>query len=148
MDKQKLWFYSSLLVTFFVIVILVTGSSLLTVPLDENNSIPLGTFITWAGMISLPLSIYWGIRQLRHPTMLLNRYLSIFLKVLLTLAMLWVPISYLLSGNISFSFAPKNSFQGGELAMKIFWIFSYGIASGTLLVLIVYWVSLLFKLKK
>lgn len=145
MNKRRTWFYISLAIMLFTIVLLVTGSSILTIALDKHDSIPLGTFITWAGIISLPLTIYWGIKEFRKPTRPFYKYLAVALKSIMILAVLWVPISYLLSGNISFSFAEKDTFQGGQLAMKWFWGISYGMALGPILLLIVYWLSLLFN---
>jgi len=147
MNKRKIWFFSSLIVTFSTIIILVTGSSLLTISLDEANSIPLGTFITWAGMIALPLSVYWGIKELRKASEKLNRILSAFIKIIIILGILWVPISYLLAGNLSFSFSEKETLQGGQDAMKWFWRLSYGIGIGSILTIIIYWISLIFRKK-
>ncbi|MGC6431052.1 MAG: hypothetical protein ACON5F_08410 [Jejuia sp.] len=145
MNKRKLYFYISLILTISVIVLLFTGSPLLTMALDDDNSIPLGTFITWVGMISFPLTMYWGIAALRNPANTLQNILSGILKLLITLGILWVPISYLLAGNLSFSFTEKETFQGGQAAMCWFWRLSYGIGIGGLLILLIYWVSLLFR---
>ncbi|NNL16972.1 MAG: hypothetical protein HKO81_10070 [Flavobacteriaceae bacterium] len=144
MNKRKIYFYSALILTIGVIILLVTGSSLLTIALNSNDRLPFGTLITWTGMISLPLTIYWGIKELRKPTYKLNRILSGFLKIIIVLGILWVPISYLLAGNLSFTFSEKESFQGGQLAMRWFWRLSYGIGIGTILTLNIYWISLLF----
>jgi len=86
--------------------------------LDAKNSIPLGTWITWAGMISLPLTVYWGIIEFRKPTKKLNKILSRLLKTTITLGVLWLPISFFLAGNLSFTFSEKLSFQGGQAAMR------------------------------
>ncbi len=142
---RKTYFYSALFLTLSVIILLITGSPLLTTALDRDNSVPFGTFITWVGMISLPLTIYWGIKALRKPSNQLNRFLSGFLKIILLLGILWVPISYLLAGNLSFSFSEKETFQGGQEAMRWFWRLSYGIGIGSVLTVITYWISLLFK---
>lgn len=148
MNKRKIYFYSALILTIGVIVLLVTGSSLLILALNSNGTIPFGTLITWTGMISLPLTIYWGIKELRKPTNGLNRILSGFLKVIIVLGILWVPISYLLAGNLSFSFSEKETFQGGQDAMRWFWQLSYGIGIGAILIISTYWISLLFKKDK
>jgi hypothetical protein len=145
MTKRKIYFYGSLILTLSVIVLLVTGSPLLNMALDNDKSIPFGTLITWTGMISLPLTIYWGIKEMRQPSGKLNRILSGFLKIILILGILWVPISYLLAGNLSFSFSEKETFQGGQDAMRWFWRLSYGIGIGAVLILSTYWISLLFK---
>ena len=146
MNKRKVYFYGALISTIGVIIILVTGSPLLKIALDNEATIPLGTLITWAGMISLPFTIYWGTKELRKPSNELNRILSGFLKFIIILGILWVPISYLLAGNLSFSFSEKETFQGGQDAMRWFWRYSYGIGIGSILILSTYWISLLFKI--
>ena len=143
MNKRKVYFYSTLILTLSVIILLVTGSSLLTIALDRDESIPVGTLMTWTGMISLPLTIYWGIKELRKPSSKLNRFLSGLLKIIIVLGILWVPLSYLLAGNLSFSFSEKETFQGGQDAMKWFWRLSYGIGIGAILTITIYWISLL-----
>jgi hypothetical protein len=144
MNKRKIYFYSALILTLSVITLLVTGSSLLTIVLNKDESIPVGTLTTWIGMISLPLTIYCGIKELRKPSRKLNRILSGLLKITIILGILWVPISYLLAGNLSFSFSEKETFQGGQNAMKWFWRLSYGIGIGAISTIIIYWISLLF----
>ena len=148
MDKRKIYFYSAVILTIGVITLLVTGSSLLTMALNSDKTIPFGTIITWIGMISLPLTIYWGIKELRKPSSKLNRILSGLLKTIIVLGILWVPISYLLAGNLSFSFTEKETFQGGQDAMRWFWRLSYGIGIGAILIIFTYWISLLFKKNK
>ncbi|MBT8260717.1 MAG: hypothetical protein KJN82_05340 [Bacteroidia bacterium] len=147
MNRRKKYFYYAMIVTITSITLLVAGSSLLTIPLDNKKTIPLGTLITWAGMISLPLTIYWGIKELRKPTIRLNKILAVCLKIIIILGILWVPISFLLAGNLSFSFSGKELFQGGQVAMRLFWYLSYGIGIGSILILSMYWISLLFKKK-
>ena len=148
MNRRKTYFYISLILTLSVITLLASGSSLLTIALNSDNSIPFGTLITWTGMVSLPLTIYWGIKELRKPLSKLNKILSGFLKIIIILGILWVPISFLLAGNLSFTFSEKESFQGGQVAMRWFWWLSYGIGIGAILTLIIYWISLFFKKKK
>ncbi|MAP54955.1 MAG: hypothetical protein CL605_08650 [Altibacter sp.] len=148
MKRINIWFYIFLIVTISSIILLVTGSPLLTLPLDEFHTIPLGTFITWLGMISLPLTIFIGCREFRNPTTKLNRILSGFLKIIIVLGILWVPISYLLAGNLSFNFSEKDTFQGGQTAMIWFWRLSYGIGIGSISILIIYLISLIFKKNK
>ena len=145
MEKRKICFIASLIVTVIVVTLLVTGSSLLTITLDKNNSLPLGNLITWAGMVSLPLTIYWGIGEMRNPTGPLNKILSGILKLVILLAVLWFPISFLLAGNLTFSFSEKESFRGSQQAMKWFWGLSYGIGLGALLSLGIFGISFIFK---
>jgi len=144
-NKRKVYFYGALAVTLSVLMLLVSGSSILTTVWDGNKSVPLGTPITWLGMISLPLTIYWGVKELRKPMRNFNKVLSGFLKFIIVLGLLWVPISYLLAGNLSFSFSEKETFQGGQIAMKWFWALSYAIPIGTILTITIYWVSLVVR---
>lgn len=145
MKNLRIWFFVALTVLTISAVLLVTGSPLLIVGLDKNDTIPLGTFITWAGMISLPLSIYLGIAELRKPSGKLNKILSGMLKICIVGAILWVPVSYFLAGNISFTFSERETFRGGQTAMKGFWGFTYGIGICSILILLGYWISRLFK---
>ena len=148
MNKRRTYFLSALIITISVIILLVTGSSLLTIDLDIDKSIPLGTLITWIGMISLPLTEYWGIKEMIKPSNKLNRVLSGQLKALIILGVFWAPISYLLAGNLSFTFSEKETFQGGQDAMRWFWCLNYGIGIGAVLTIFTYWISLLFKKSK
>jgi hypothetical protein len=138
MNRKRTYFIITLILTLISLSLLISGSSVLTMPLDREGTIPLGTLITWAGMISLPATVYWGIGALRKPTGKVNRLLSGFLKIILLLGVLWVPISYFLAGNLSFSFSEKESFQGGQQAMQWFWRLSYAIPIGTFLTLVLY----------
>lgn len=149
MKKSKLFCFIALTITFVVILLLVTGAPVLLIALNDANTIPLGTFITWAGMIALPLSMYWGIKELRKPSNKPNRILSILLKIIIALAFLWVPISYGLAGNFSFTFTEKATFQGGQIAMKWFWYLCYGIGIGSVVIPLRYWfLVVIAKLKK
>jgi hypothetical protein len=56
-----------------------------------------------------------------------------------------VPVSYLLAGNLSFSFSEKATFQGGQAAMRWFWRYSYGLAVLPLTVLLLDGLTRLFR---
>ncbi|MGC6284226.1 MAG: hypothetical protein ACON4X_01105 [Polaribacter sp.] len=132
--KYKIQFYSSLIIFIGVLYLFLTGSSWLTLSLHDTKYVPAGTFITWLGMIAFPTSIYFGVFIRVH-----NGFRNILKKILigcLIMAILWIPVCYLLAGNISFSFSGKPEFQGGQTAMKLFWIFTYGIPAITLVTLI------------
>ncbi|MEM6685375.1 MAG: hypothetical protein AAF617_06215 [Bacteroidota bacterium] len=144
LNRRKTYFFIALSLTVSVALLLVTGSFLLTLSLG-SASIPLGTFITWIGMISFPLTIYFGIKELQTPSNTYNKILSKLLKTIILLGILWVPISYLLAGNLSFTFSETQTFQGGQVAMKWFWYLSYSIGIGAICTLFAYWISLLFK---
>ena len=145
MSRRQIWFYSTLITTIGVILLLVTGSSILTLSLDSDGLLPLGTLITWVGFITLLLAVFWGNNGLRHPKGKFKEFISRSFKVIFLLAVLWAPLAYLLAGNLSFTFSERETFQGGQLAMKLFWNLSYGIAIAALLIQILLWLSHLFK---
>ena len=139
MTKPSLYFFACLLIFILVLTLLMTGSSILTVPMYEGSSIPMGTPITWMGLSALPLTIYFGVGEFRNPKKR-HKLFNQLLKFFVGLAVLWVPISYLLAGNLSFSFSgTATGFQGGQLAMKLFWGYTYGIAILPVLLLIIHW---------
>ena len=148
MNKRKTFFFISLTMCLLVLFLLVTGSSVLTKAIDPNGKVPAGTLITWIGMISLPSTIYWGVYPLRKPKGSIYTVLSVLIRICIILCILWVPISYLLAGNLSFSFGEKTSFQGGQLAMRWFWRLSYGFVIAPLVVLLAHWPVKLFNIKQ
>ncbi|RIV35156.1 hypothetical protein D2V08_07265 [Flagellimonas lutimaris] len=139
MTQPKFYFFASLTIFIIVAILLITGSFVLTEPLYNGSTIPMGTPLTWLGIMSLPLAIYFGIERFRNPSKT-YKFLSPLLKFSLATTILWVPVSYLLAGNLSFSFSEKEVFQGGQLAMKLFWGYSYGVVILPLLLLIIHWV--------
>ena len=136
MTSHKFWFWLSLFVFLIALILLLTGSPLLTLALSENPEFPLGNLITWAGLIALPMCILLGSKGLRNPHTQFGRILKAALKGVVVLAVLWVPLSALLAGNLTNTFSEKASFQGGQTAMRLFWIYSYSLASVPLLILI------------
>ncbi|MEM6517034.1 MAG: hypothetical protein AAF688_12685, partial [Bacteroidota bacterium] len=120
-------------------------SSLLVLALDKNDSVPLGTFITWAGLIALPLMCYWSAADFRNPKNTIQKVFSGLIKLVISLAVLWVPISYVLSGNLAFNFSETSTFKGGQSAMKLFWVLTYGIVLATTLIMLSHFLTLIFK---
>jgi len=143
--KQRLFVFTSLFIFFLSAYLLLTGSPYLNKALGKNDTIPLGSFITWAIMISLPLALYWGSSRFRTPQGNAYKVLSLFLKILIVLGILWLPLSYFLAGNMNFNFSEVDSFQGGQLAMKIFWVISPGIPLTTLLVFLIHLLLVVFR---
>lgn len=143
MNKRIFWFLGSLAVFIASLTLLVTGSSLLDKSMSQTHNIPWGNLTTWLGMIALPLSVYWGSNKLRRPDTGFRKYLFLLLKGLIILGILWVPISYLLAGNVAFNFSSTEGFQGGQSAMRWFWRLSYGIPIASLIVVFAHWISVL-----
>jgi hypothetical protein len=145
MKRRKIWFYGSLTTLLFISALLLSGSSWLTFPLSRTHSIPLGTPLTWIGIMALPLTIFLGVEDFRKPGTLLYRILAILLKIALIFAILWAPVCYFLAGNLAFTFTEKEGFQGGQVAMLWFWSFSLGIVILPLILLLIHGVASLIK---
>lgn len=148
MSKRKLLFFVALIVFVFTLVLLLTGSSWLLISLSDTQNIPTGTFITWLGLIALPSMILLGKNRLYYPKNAIDKLFNKLMITALILAILWVPVSYLLAGNISFSFTEKAEFQGGQDAMRLFWIFTYGIPIFSLGTFLLYSIFSFFRKKE
>ena len=140
MKQRKTWLITSIIVTLISFYLLVSGSRLLTVLLIDKPQLPLGTISTWFGFIGLSSSVYFGVKNLRVPQNWMEKLLSQQLKASLTLSILWILISYLLAGNLSFTFTESKTFQGGQSAMKIFWTLNYAIVIIPILTLFSYYI--------
>lgn len=127
MKNRKTWLIISILITSVSFFLLISGSRLLTILLIEKIQLPLGTISTWLGFIGLSLSIYFGVKSIRSPKNWWEKLLSQQLKFSLLLSVFWVLISYFLAGNLNFTFSESKTFQGGQSAMKIFWILNYAL---------------------
>lgn len=125
-----------MLITAFL---LFNGSSFLELAVVHKPYLPFGTLITWMGMIAIPCTIYWGIKELRKPSRRRNHLFSRILKVFMILAILWAPICALLAGNLAFNFSEVEGFQGGQTAMRWFWRYSYGLPIASFVFILTYW---------
>jgi len=135
MNREKFGLLASILVFILSLTLLLTGAPLLEIKILKDPYLPVGTLTTWLGMISLPCAIYWGIKELRRPTTLVNQYLSRLLKLCIVLTLVWAPVCALLAGNLAFNFSEAESFQGGQSAMRWFWRYSYGLPIASLVLL-------------
>lgn len=146
--NRKLIFLVSLAIVIVVSILLITGASVLTESTFGDAHIPAGTWMTWAGIIALPTAILKGNNSLSSPSSRIEKSLSYILKVLILIGIFWVPICYLLAGNMSFSFTEKAEFRGGQTAMRIFWYFNYAMAGLPVAVFLVYKIRMLFSNRK
>ena len=148
MSVRRLLIVLSLTVFTVALILLLSGSKWLLISLSDTSNIPLGTFITWMGLISLPAIIFLGISRLYYPKNAVDKLFKKLIILTLIIAVLWVPVSYLLAGNISFTFGEKVSFQGGQTAMKWFWIFTYTIPGLSLFVFLLFGIVSAFRRKE
>jgi hypothetical protein len=119
-------FLTALATFAFVLLLLVTGSPLLVMPIGPGLGVPFGNVITWIGMLALVMLPWFGWSSLRSPHTTRDRNYRRAWSFLLLLALLWPVISYGLAGNWSFSFQRRDSFRGGPTAAL--WFFRYSFA--------------------
>ena len=129
--KIKYWHIIPLLIFILSAYYLLSGSEILVKPLWYNPYIPLGTLITWLGLISLELLLYVVTNITISKTGLLNIIIRYSVLILLILAILWAPIAYALSGNFAFDFSNSSQLVGLE-ASRVFWYFSYFLGSAAI----------------
>ena len=116
--------------------LLVTGSSSLNYLLSETMGLPLGTPVTWLGLLSLSGILYFGFSALRAPGNQTQRILRSAWIISLLLAVVWPFISYYLAANWSNSFAGgQEAFRGSDRASEYFWLLTKTTAVFPLLVL-------------
>lgn len=110
------------LVFISAVFLMTSGEEFLVRPMFYFIPMPWGNWITWVGFIAFPLSIFYGFSAVRRPKTRFMGLMHIMLKLNLILAFLWVPISYLLAGNITNSFSGSaTGFQGSPRASEVFW---------------------------
>lgn len=116
------------LVVLISAFLLLSGSPILTFELLKKPQLPAGTLITAAGLICFTLLnnnqilALFNNRKCSTPI-----FIKLFLKLLLWSSILWLPVCASLAGNLNFNFGQSDDFQGGQMAMKIFWTFTYAI---------------------
>lgn len=113
--------FSFLAIFLVCVYFLMSDVPFLDTPVSKGGSIPWRNIITWIGFISLPTSIYFGFQSLRKSYTKFQKILNSILIIDLFIAFLWLPIAFLLAGNWTNSFSETTAFQGGQLAMQIFW---------------------------
>jgi hypothetical protein len=125
------------------VLLLITGSKLLVVPVCERHHLPLGTIITWLGLVALPLSILASSENLWNKRSF-GKWYAFALKLCITLSLCWGFISYLLSGKWNFTFSGSSpTYVGSGEAGEHFWMITYTIAALPLFVGLLFSVHLL-----
>ena len=125
--KARFGFAAALMIFAVALVLLITGSPILVVPLSEHLGLPLGNVITWFGMLALVMMIWFGSAGLREPSNRHDRSFRGLWFILLLLAVLWPFVSYALAGNWGFSFRVQEGFRGSSSAADWFFRYSYAV---------------------
>ena len=149
MNKRFFFIAINILVFSISLYLLLNSSTILSTSISKTINIPIGSFLTWLGIISLPSLLLCSFKKLYQPKTSFQNIFSKIFKVLILFAILWLPFCYYLAGNIAFNFSNTSNFQGGQTAMKIFWNYTYSIVTLTLSVTLLYlFLSIFIKRKK
>lgn len=142
--KIKYWHIIPLLIFVLSAYYLISGSDLLVKPLSYDPYIPLGTVITWFGLISMELLLY----ILTINTIQKKGWFSMLIRtsvlMLLILSIAWAPTAFALSGNFAFNFIDSPNILG-ITASKIFWSFSYFLGGAAIFFFLIIASILIFK---
>ena len=114
----KYFFLASILIQMFVITSLAIGSPILTQPVWSGGSFPWGNLMTAVLFVLFPVN-FLLMRSTRKIHPIPMKVFRICILASIVLGILWVPITYLLSGNWS------ASFSGEDLNSKIWWAYTY-----------------------
>lgn len=107
--------------------LLITASPLLSAGFPGLPALPLGILIAWSGAVALPLCIYTAPARLHPPQTGLDRIMAWLMWALLAAAIAWAPVSFWLSGSLSFEFRENVGFRGSEAALFVFFYYSMAV---------------------
>ena len=127
-------------------VLLISASPLLTYNLSKKSFFPLGTIITWVGIISLPTFIFLAISGFRKPNNILEKIFKWIFLNLIAISSVWGILGFVLAKNWSFTFSnTAEGFRGGTAAGYWFWNLTYILVLLPVLITIIYFLFSLFK---
>ncbi len=144
MNKRTLLLLISIILFVITLTLLVTGAEILTYPLLEKPYFPFGNLLTALGFVALPCIFFFGRKRFYEPLSKRDRIFARLFKFVIALSALWIPVSYLLAGNLSNSFGNSDSFQGSQAAGEVFWVYSYSLAALPIVLFLVFLATKLF----
>lgn len=146
MNSKALPFISSL-VLMTCIFLVVTGSSFLTMPVIKGTSFPVGTVVSWLGLLALSATIFFIFSNIYDSDNPGGHIFRRALQCFIVLAALWGFIGYFLAGNWAFTFHNHDDFRGSIEASEVFMYFTASLVLfPVILIVTAGLVSLLLKL--
>lgn len=121
---HRVFLFLSILCFLFSLLSLLIFPSVLTIAV---GTIPLGTFIIWAGYISMPSIFYFSISELTSPSSSFNYVFKFIWKLILIMSLLYGFVGYMLCGNWSFNFGVNEPVIFIPNASYAFWTLNYGL---------------------
>jgi len=118
MKAVRIYFLFSVLIQMFVITSLITSSPILTEPVIEGGSLPWGNVMTELLFILFPLN-FLLVRKKKNIHRVPQQFYNITIIVSLIMGVLWLPVSYGLSGNW------HSTFSGADAKQQIWEVYTY-----------------------
>lgn len=136
MKYRKIYFYVSLSLFVCGLILLFIFPSVLLIPFNNEN--PIGNILLWPMVVAYPMSIFFGFKSLLNPKNEIEIVFSRIIKSLILLCLLWMPINYLIAGNLSFNFNGTYYVFAKISKQDIFWDYNYFIAGAPFSFLVLY----------
>lgn len=126
MNKNKIIAILSFILFLTTAYLIISSSTVLTQTLLEGNIFPAGSFITWTCLLSLQLTVYYGIPKILSSKSLFYMVINYLLIITITLAFFWGIIGFGLAGNWAYNFtSSSDGFIGSVEASFWFWRLIY-----------------------
>ena len=149
--RRKFLIISAMIIFLIAAYLLLTTSSILSIYILEKPGLPIGTVITWLGIVSIHILVFFGSRKLDRTSLISRRLIKPGLPVLFLLAILWIPIGFILSGNLAFNFRGQTFLGTNIESSEVFWFNNYFVVAAPIFLLLLQLISTLagrMKLKR
>jgi len=143
--KTKAFTYLSSIILVSCVFLILTGSPILNIPLYKGSVFPWGTLVSWIGLIAFTFTIYLAFNKIDRFSNSVHRKIRIAFGGIVTLALSWVLIGFLLAGNWAFTFQNHDEFRGSIEASRYFWIFTASLVLLPVLLFLILWLLLMIK---
>lgn len=143
--KSKTPIYISLIILISCLFLILRGSPILNIPLIKEGTFPIGTLISWIGLISFNIAIYLIFNVIHKSNRSIDMIFRFAFRSIIILASLWGFIGFLLANNWAFTFENHVEFRGGIGASQYFWIYTASLVLFPVLLILIYWFILLSK---
>lgn len=134
--KAKAKIYIPIVILVSSLFLVVTGSPILNKPLIKDSALPLGTLISWIGIIALTLTIFYIFNKIHSSGSTNHKILRYVFKGIISLASVWGFIGFLFANNWAFTFQNHDKFRGSIDASRFFWIYTATIVLFPILLII------------
>lgn len=147
--KAKTKIYIPIIILVSSLFLVVTGSPILNKPFIKDSTLPLGTLISWIGIIALTLTIYCIFNKIHRSNSKNHKILRYVFKGIISLASIWGFIGFLFANNWALTFQNHDKFRGSIDASLFFWIYTATLVLfPILLIIILLLISMAKKLMK